>query len=49
MVKNEKEILKLRTEKDRMMHHGTGSITQDELLKKVRERDSEIKDITQDF
>ena len=49
LVKNEKEIIKLRAEKDRMQAAGSGHLTTDELMRKIREREGEIRDITGQF
>jgi hypothetical protein len=39
MVKNEKEISKLTTEKNRIASATTGHITTDDILRKIRERE----------
>ena len=49
LVKNQKEILKLQEEKMRYSGHSTGHYTTDNLLHKIRERESEIRDITRQF
>ena len=48
-MKNEKEIIRLRVEKDRQSTTSSGHLTTDDLLRKIRERESEIKDITSQF
>ncbi|CDW85652.1 protein fantom [Stylonychia lemnae] len=49
MVKNEKEILKLTSEKDKYINMTTGRVTTDELLRKIREREEEVHDISREF
>jgi hypothetical protein len=49
MVKNEKEIIKLKAEKDRIASATTGHLTTDDILRKIREREAEIRDIVNKF
>jgi len=51
MKTNERTILQLRSEKEKIQHlnpnQATTQLTQDDLLRKIRERDSEIREISQ--
>lgn len=49
LQKNEREILKLRAEKERLQNMNSGNLTADDLLRKIRERESEISDITREY
>jgi hypothetical protein len=47
MQKNEREILRLRSEKEKISHiHGGHPVTADDVIRKIRERDAELRDIT---
>ena len=49
LVKNQKEILKLQEEKLRASGRSSGHLTTDDLLRKIREREAEVRDITRQF
>ncbi len=49
LIKNEKEIIRLNTEKQRMSGVMSGHVTTDDLMRKIRERESEIRDITSQY
>lgn len=49
LARNEKEIIRLQTEKQKLANSSTGSLTSDDLLRKIHERDSEIRDIQREY
>jgi hypothetical protein len=49
LQKNEREVLRLASERDRLSSTMTGHVTTDDLLRKIRERESEVRDITREF
>jgi hypothetical protein len=49
LIKNEKEIIRLRAEKDRMSAMNSGHVTVDDLHRKIRERESETRDISAQY
>ncbi len=52
MQRNEKEILRLRAEKDKLSQlntHGGQMVTTDDLVRKIREREGEVRDITMQY
>lgn len=49
LQRNERELLRLTAERDRFASTMTGHVTTDDLLRKIRERESEVRDITREF
>ena len=49
LVKNEKEIIKLRADKERLNSATSGHLTIDDLTRKIRERESEIRDLVNQY
>ena len=47
MQKNEREILRLKAEKDKVQSlSGNHQVTADDVIRKIRERDSELREIS---
>ena len=49
MIKNEKEIIKLNTDREKYARMNSGMVTTDELMRKIREREEEVRDIVREF
>ena len=49
LERNEREILRMQQEKDRIAGKTTGHLTTDDLMRKIRERDAEARDLTKQF
>jgi hypothetical protein len=46
MQKNEREILRLKTEKEKVQYlAGNHQVTAEDVIRKIRERDSELREI----
>lgn len=49
LTKNEKTIINLNSERLKLQSQSTGHLTTDDLLRKIRDRESEIRDLTTQF
>ncbi len=49
MRKNEREINKLRAEKEHLSRLSTGHITTDDIMRKIKERNEEVRDMTKRY
>ncbi len=45
VVENEKTVMRLQTELDRLSQSSTGMITQDAMINQIKDRDAEIREV----
>ena len=49
LAKNEGLVIRLKAEKMKLDSSSTGHLSTDDLLRKIREREAEIRDLTNEF